>query len=103
MTPDQADNLILTVMSQRYTVGVSKLAFTDGRIGYQKISRMLMDSDEIALLAVPVDNILRDGKMGYKLQTVRSGTRVVSGQVEASNLLKFAETTANAIISASSH
>lgn len=100
LTPEQADNLIQNVMTQRYTFGVSKLAFNDGRIGYQKTSRMLLDSDEIALIAVPVDNIPKNGKIGYKLQTIRSGTRAISGQVEASNLYKMAEATATAVMAA---
>ena len=62
LTPEQADNLVQNIMVQRYTVGVTKIAFGDGRIGYQKISRLLLDSDEIALIAEPLDNTLQDGK-----------------------------------------
>ncbi|WP_461786419.1 hypothetical protein [Prosthecobacter sp.] len=99
LTPEQADNLVQNIMVQRYTVGVTKIAFGDGRIGYQKISRLLLDSDEIALIAEPLDNTLQDGKNRYRLKVVRSGTKVVSGQVEASALYDMAEKTADAILS----
>lgn len=99
LTPEQADNVVQNIMVQRYTVGVTKIAFNDGRIGYQKISRFGLDSDEIALIAEPLDNTLQDGKNRYRLKVVRSGTKIVSGQFEAKSLYDMAEKTADAILS----
>lgn len=98
LTPEQADNIVQNIMVQRYTIGVTKIAFNDGRIGYQKLSRLGLDSDEIALIAEPLDNMLQDGKNRYRLKGVRSGTKVVSGQFEASALYDMAEKTADAIL-----